>query len=163
MAPARRSSPGGCEPYARSVLSPIAASVLNDRGGVGVNGQAVPARLKARVTPPLNRGRNDASAIGEQDDVSSSEQADRTHVGAIYIGRGSKWGNPFVIGKDGTRAEVIEKYGQWLADQHMLLRSLDELRDRDLLCFAHRWPATAICSRPSPAATGAIASSGGAG
>ena len=41
-----------------------------------------------------------------------------THDGAIYIGRGSKWGNPFVIGKDGTRAEVIEKYGQWLADQH---------------------------------------------
>lgn len=27
----------------------------------------------------------------------------------IYIGRGSRWGNPFVIGKDGTREEVIEK------------------------------------------------------
>ena len=25
--------------------------------------------------------------------------------GAIYIGRGSKWGNPFVIGKDGSRDE----------------------------------------------------------
>ena len=58
-----------------------------------------------------------------------------THDGAVYIGRGSKWGNPFVIGKDGTRAEVIEKYGRWLADQHLLLRSLDELHDRDLLCF----------------------------
>ena len=57
------------------------------------------------------------------------------HEGAIYIGLGSKWGNPFVIGKDGTRAEVIAKYGRWLADQHMLLRSLDELRDRDLLCW----------------------------
>ncbi|BCM87658.1 DUF4326 domain-containing protein [Methylobacterium indicum] len=58
-----------------------------------------------------------------------------THDGAIYIGRGSKWGNPFVIGKNGTRAEVIAKYGRWLADQHHLLRSLDELRDRDLLCW----------------------------
>jgi hypothetical protein len=32
-----------------------------------------------------------------------------THDGAVYIGRGSKWGNPFVIGRDGTRAEVIAK------------------------------------------------------
>lgn len=29
---------------------------------------------------------------------------------AVYIGRGSKWGNPFVIGRHGTRAEVIAKY-----------------------------------------------------
>lgn len=28
----------------------------------------------------------------------------------VYIGRGSIFGNPFVIGKDGTREEVIEKY-----------------------------------------------------
>lgn len=28
----------------------------------------------------------------------------------VYIGRGSPFGNPFIIGKDGTREEVIEKY-----------------------------------------------------
>lgn len=28
----------------------------------------------------------------------------------FYIGRGSPLGNPYVIGKDGTRDEVIEKY-----------------------------------------------------
>lgn len=27
-----------------------------------------------------------------------------------YIGRGTLFGNPFVIGRDGTRKEVIEKY-----------------------------------------------------
>ncbi len=27
----------------------------------------------------------------------------------VYIGRGSKWGNPFHIGKDGNRKEVIDK------------------------------------------------------
>ena len=32
----------------------------------------------------------------------------------IYIGRPSKWGNPFSIGKDGTREEVIEKYREWI-------------------------------------------------
>ncbi len=32
----------------------------------------------------------------------------------VYIGRPSKWGNPFKIGCDGTREEVIEKYEEWL-------------------------------------------------
>jgi len=30
--------------------------------------------------------------------------------GAIYIGRGSPWGNPYVIGVNGSRLEVIAKY-----------------------------------------------------
>ncbi len=32
----------------------------------------------------------------------------------IFIGRPSKWGNPFKIRKDGTRDEVIQKYRDWL-------------------------------------------------
>jgi hypothetical protein len=36
---------------------------------------------------------------------------------AVYIGRGSKWGNPVRIGPDGDRAAVIAKYERWLADQ----------------------------------------------
>lgn len=32
----------------------------------------------------------------------------------IYIGRPGKWGNPFTIGKDGTREEVIVKYEEWI-------------------------------------------------
>ena len=56
-------------------------------------------------------------------------------AGAVYIGRGSKWGNPFRIGPDGDRAAVIVKYERWLADQHQLLRALDELRGCDLVCF----------------------------
>jgi hypothetical protein len=56
-------------------------------------------------------------------------------VGAVYIGRGSKWGNPFRIGADGDRATVIAKYERWLRTQHDLLRALDELSGRDLVCF----------------------------
>jgi Domain of unknown function (DUF4326) len=56
-------------------------------------------------------------------------------VGAIYIGRGSQWGNPFRIDRDGDRVTVIAKYERWLADQHHLLRALDELRGHDLVCF----------------------------
>ena len=29
---------------------------------------------------------------------------------AIYVGRPTKWGNRYVIGRDGTRDEVIKKY-----------------------------------------------------
>ncbi|VUD72973.1 hypothetical protein MET9862_03582 [Methylobacterium symbioticum] len=60
--------------------------------------------------------------------------------GAVYIGRGSKWGNPFVIGRDSDRATVIAKHERWLADRHDLLRALDELRKRDLVCFCAPLP-----------------------
>lgn len=30
--------------------------------------------------------------------------------GAVYVGRPTKWGNPYVIGRDGSRAEVIAQY-----------------------------------------------------
>lgn len=33
------------------------------------------------------------------------------------VARPSRLGNPYVIGKDGTRAEVIEKYRIWLDEQ----------------------------------------------
>lgn len=53
----------------------------------------------------------------------------------VYIGRPSKWGNPFAIGKDGTRAEVIEKYREWVQRQSHLMASLHELRGMTLGCW----------------------------
>lgn len=53
----------------------------------------------------------------------------------VYIGRGSKWGNPFVIGKDGTRDEVIEKYRNWIKGRRDLSLALDELIGKTLVCF----------------------------
>jgi hypothetical protein len=42
----------------------------------------------------------------------------RSHNGAgVYIGRPSALGNPFAIGRDGSREQVIEKYETWLRDQ----------------------------------------------
>jgi len=69
-----------------------------------------------------------------------NKHATGEQAGAIYIGRGSKWGNPFRIGNDGNRATVIAKHDIWLRDQHHLLRALDELRGRDLLCFCAPTP-----------------------
>jgi hypothetical protein len=53
----------------------------------------------------------------------------------VYIGRPSKWGNPFTIGKDGTREEVIEKYETWIQTQPDLLSSLHELKGKTLACW----------------------------
>lgn len=57
----------------------------------------------------------------------------------IYIGRGSKWGNPFSIGKDGTREEVIEKYRLYLWDQiktgEVTKEDLRKLSGNTLGCF----------------------------
>ncbi len=52
----------------------------------------------------------------------------------VYIGRPSKWGNPFKIGRDGAREEVLQKYQVWLAGQWDLLDSLDEVRGKVLGC-----------------------------
>jgi len=53
----------------------------------------------------------------------------------IYIGRPSKWGNPFTIGEDGTREEVIKKYRDWITTQPDLLLALPELKDKILGCW----------------------------
>lgn len=53
----------------------------------------------------------------------------------VYIGRPSKWGNPFVIGKDGKRDEVIAKYAEWIKTQPELMAALPELKDKILGCW----------------------------
>lgn len=60
----------------------------------------------------------------------------------VYIGRGSKWGNPFshmsntkAQFKVGTREEAIEKYREWIMTQQHLLDSLHELEGKTLCCF----------------------------
>lgn len=53
----------------------------------------------------------------------------------IRIDRATKWGNPFLIGKDGTRKEVIEKYKVWIQTQPHLIEALDELRGKKLGCW----------------------------
>lgn len=58
----------------------------------------------------------------------------------IYIGRPSKWGNPFVIGKDGTREEVITKYEIYIRNNKKLLNDLYELKDKVLGCFCDPLP-----------------------
>ncbi len=53
----------------------------------------------------------------------------------VYIGRPSQWGNPFTIGKDGTRVEVIAKYRMWILTQPQLLAQVKNLRGKVLGCW----------------------------
>jgi hypothetical protein len=61
--------------------------------------------------------------------------------GAVYVGRPSKWGNPFTMGVGGTRSQVIARHRIWLCEQPDLMAALPELRGRDLVC----WCAPAAC------------------
>lgn len=53
----------------------------------------------------------------------------------VYIGRPSIWGNPFRIGVDGTREEVIEKYRRYILKNKTLLARLPELKGKRLGCY----------------------------
>lgn len=55
---------------------------------------------------------------------------------AVYIGRGSPWGNPFVIGIHGTRDEVVDRYEQSvLSNPEMIAEIKKHLRGKHLVCF----------------------------
>jgi hypothetical protein len=67
-----------------------------------------------------------------------NKRTDTIPTDAVYVGRGSPWGNPFIIGRDGDRATVIAKYhkhtlptfghGRWGG-------AFQELWGKDLVCY----------------------------
>ena len=58
----------------------------------------------------------------------------------IYIGHGTIWGNPFVIGKDGNRKEVIDKYRIYAQGNKEILESLPKLKNKVLGCWCKPKP-----------------------
>lgn len=62
----------------------------------------------------------------------------------VYIGRPSKWGNPYTHIKTkntlakfivNTREEAIECYKKWFLEQENLLKDIEELRGKTLGCW----------------------------
>lgn len=70
----------------------------------------------------------------------------------VYVGRGTKFGNPFIVGKDGTHEEVVEKYKEYM--QELVITDFDfekllpisqqprwvtlnvaQLKGKNLMCF----------------------------
>lgn len=66
----------------------------------------------------------------------------------VYIGRAnsrhhlpsSKWANPFKIGRDGTRDDVIKAYRKHIAARPDLLAALPELEGKTLACWCAPYP-----------------------
>lgn len=53
----------------------------------------------------------------------------------IYVGRPSKWGNPFPVGPY-TREEALDKYEEWIQTQDWLLKDIvRELKGKILACW----------------------------
>jgi len=59
--------------------------------------------------------------------------------GPIYVGRPTKWGNPFRASEVG-RARAIEAYRGHLLASPTLMADLHELRGRDLVCWCAPLP-----------------------
>jgi hypothetical protein len=85
----------------------------------------------------------------------------RVPDGAVHIMRGTMFGNPFVIGRHGDRAEVIRRYRRWLwqalrkdAD---FAEAVRRLHGRDLCCCC----APAACHGDVLAAAAAWLTAGG--
>jgi hypothetical protein len=60
----------------------------------------------------------------------------------VYIGRPSKWGNPFShLGKSvakvkvDTREQAMQRYREWIVTQPHLMAALPELRGKVLGCW----------------------------
>ena len=60
--------------------------------------------------------------------------------GDVYIGRPSKWGNPYVMPRDGDRAAVIRQFRKHLEGSPELLAALPELKGKRLACHCHPLP-----------------------
>ena len=66
------------------------------------------------------------------------------HPDYVYIGRPSKWGNPFIIDDEVGRAKAVAKYRDWLLSQleapeyvgqGLWWADIAELKDKILVCW----------------------------
>jgi Domain of unknown function (DUF4326) len=69
-----------------------------------------------------------------------NRRTDSIPQGAIYVGRPTRFGNPFVVGKHGSQGECVDLYRAWLMAPEraeLRARAARELRGRDLVCWCH--------------------------
>ena len=64
----------------------------------------------------------------------SAAMSGRLVADGVYIGPGTKWGNPYRIGPDGDRDRVLALYKQRLWNDKVLMGQLHELRGKKLMC-----------------------------
>lgn len=78
-----------------------------------------------------------------------NKRTDSIPEGAVYVGRPSKWGNPFKVGSRGVvphmgkidHTEAVRLYKEWLWRRPDLIeQAKSELRGKDLVCWCAPLP-----------------------
>ena len=65
----------------------------------------------------------------------SITRVDKTETYDVFIGRPSKFSNPFKRGIDGTKSEVITKFEEYFKNLPNLDNLLDELEGKRIACW----------------------------
>ena len=85
----------------------------------------------------------------------------RSEPSDVFIGRPSKWQNPFHVGRDGTRDEVVAQFREHLIRKPQLLREVRRLRGKVLGCHCPPQPChghviaeLANAANPAPSSDG---------
>ena len=78
-----------------------------------------------------------------------NKRTDQIPPDAVYVGRPSKWGNPFknndpLLPYGFTKAQryqaVVDEYRKYIAGNTGLMEALPELTGKDLVCFCAPLP-----------------------
>ena len=103
-----------------------------------------PRALASAWQNPLSPGTVPTTLAAAQDQMARVVHIRNAPPDAIRIDRRTRWGNPFVIGPDGSREEVIEKYRADLWNQihagKIDLNDLASLHSRVLSCHCAPMP-----------------------
>lgn len=116
--------------------------------------------MKTATSTPKKPGTQPASAVGASLNVLvscprritlSRRKGWKLPENTVVVSRPTKWGNPFVVGKDGTRAECVSLYEKLMAGYLCLTTSatlaaqnechmhacqhLGDLRGKNLACW----------------------------
>ena len=60
----------------------------------------------------------------------------KAHAMDVYIGRPSEWGNPFLIGRDGSREAVVAKFAHMIDHDEAKKEEIRrELKGKILACY----------------------------
>ena len=58
-----------------------------------------------------------------------------TGVPSVYVGRPSKWGNPFAMNGEKDREKVIAQFTEYIMNSPDLLAQVSELKGKNLVCY----------------------------
>jgi hypothetical protein len=92
--------------------------------------------LKLREVEPLVLRLPDSVHVWQHRRVTRAVHCDQEPYD-VYIGKSSKWANPFT---KGTRRELVEQYRAWVVQQPDLMAALPELKGKTLGCWCKPKP-----------------------